>query len=210
MKLPNPPPIYNPPTENLTTTAKGLEHEVFGDILEVQLQLATNNASTTTAGSSQNIGGSSSTQTNGGLPHQSPLWAPSPIQVIQGNTKPEQIQVEDWEDEAFEDNVAEEEELPRVLQEIEKQQLSVPKPEGITLTDKVQDSRSSSAPFRDKSLRSSNYITKTTPTIHPHLQHIFKSHTLNTHHQQCVKLILTLRHNTPPPTKKAHWMITYS
>jgi hypothetical protein len=41
-------------------------------------------------------------------------WAPSPIQVIQGNAELQQIKVEDWEDEAFEDEVVEEAELARV------------------------------------------------------------------------------------------------
>jgi hypothetical protein len=40
---------------------------------------------------------------NEGAPHQSPLRAPSLIQVIQENVKLEQLQVEDWEDEASED-----------------------------------------------------------------------------------------------------------
>jgi cob(I)alamin adenosyltransferase len=43
------------------------------------------------------------------------LQAPSPIQVIQEFVVLEQIQIEDWEDEAVE-----EEELPRVQQEIER------------------------------------------------------------------------------------------
>jgi hypothetical protein len=77
--------------------------------------------STTIAGSSQNSGGTSSTQTNGGAPHQSPLRAPSPIQVIQGNAESDQIQVQDWGEEAEEDEViVEEEELIRVQQEIER------------------------------------------------------------------------------------------
>jgi hypothetical protein len=77
--------------------------------------LTNNNASTTASTLSQNVGGSSSTQTNGGAPHQSPLRASSPIQVIQENVKLKQLQVEDWEDEASEDEVVEEEEeLARV------------------------------------------------------------------------------------------------
>jgi hypothetical protein len=70
--------------------------------------------STTVAGSSQNGGGSSSAQTNGGVPHQSPPWAPSPVQVIQANVELEQVQVQDWEEEASDDEAAEEEELLRV------------------------------------------------------------------------------------------------
>jgi hypothetical protein len=77
--------------------------------------------STTVVGSSQNGGGTSSTQSNGGDPGQSPLWALSPVQVNQGDTKLNQIQVQDWDEEPEEDEVAtEEEELARVQQEIER------------------------------------------------------------------------------------------
>jgi hypothetical protein len=51
--------------------------------------------------------------------HQSPPRAPSQIQGIQGDAGLEQVQVRDWEEEAFEDEAAEEE-LLRVQQEIEK------------------------------------------------------------------------------------------
>jgi hypothetical protein len=71
--------------------------------------------STTALGSSQNGGGTSSTQTNGGALHQSPLQAPSPAQVIQGDPELDQIHVQDWDQEAYEDEaVEEEEELIRV------------------------------------------------------------------------------------------------
>jgi hypothetical protein len=76
--------------------------------------------STTAAGSNQNVGGTSSIQTNGGAPHQSPLWAPLLVQVIHGDIKLEQVQLQDWEEEAFEDEAAEEEELLRVQQEIKR------------------------------------------------------------------------------------------
>jgi hypothetical protein len=56
--------------------------------------------STTTAGSSQN---------DGGAPHQSPLREPSPLQVIQGDVEFDQIQVQDWDEEAAEDKATEEE-----------------------------------------------------------------------------------------------------
>jgi hypothetical protein len=104
-----------PPTQNLSTIIEGLEHATFSDIPEVELQNPTNNnVSTIAAGSSQNTRGASSTQTNGGAPHQSPPWAPSPIHVIQENAKFENLQVEDWENEASEDEAAEEVELARV------------------------------------------------------------------------------------------------
>jgi hypothetical protein len=103
------------PTQNLLTIPEGLEHTTFDDIPEVELQHpANNNASITAVGSSQNVRGASSTQSNGGAPHQSSLWAPLPIQVIQEKLKLEQHQVKDWEDEASKDEVAEEVELARV------------------------------------------------------------------------------------------------
>jgi hypothetical protein len=43
-----------------------------------------------------------------------------PLQVIQDNTELEQIQVEDWEDEAYEIEAAEEAELVRVQQELDR------------------------------------------------------------------------------------------
>jgi MoxR-like ATPase len=138
-----------PPTQNLSSIAEGLEHTAFDDIPKVELQHATNNnGSTAATGSSQHVGGSSSTQTNEGAPHQSPSWAPSPIQVIQEHTVLEQLQLEDWEDEASEDEVEEEAELARVQQDIKrlcqeqegKLHLSVSKLEGNTSIEKEQGS----------------------------------------------------------------------
>jgi hypothetical protein len=70
-----------------------------------------------------------------------------PIQVIQENVELEQLQVEDWEDEASEDKAIEEIELARVQQEIVRlcqeqegrQQLSMPKPKGSTSIEKEKD-----------------------------------------------------------------------
>jgi hypothetical protein len=104
-----------PPTQILSTIIEGSDNATFGNILKVDVLPPPNNISTTAAGSSQNTGGTSSTQINRGTPHQSPPQALSPIQVIQGNTKLEQIQVEDWEDEA-----AAKAELAKVQQEIER------------------------------------------------------------------------------------------
>jgi hypothetical protein len=70
--------------------------------------------STTAPSASQIGGGTSSTQSNGGNLHQSSLWAPLLAQVIQGNAELNQIQMQDWDEEAYEDEVAEEEELIRV------------------------------------------------------------------------------------------------
>jgi hypothetical protein len=91
-----------PPIKSLPPIVEGLEHAAFGGIPEVELQYPVNNVSTTVAGSSQNNGGTSSTQTNGGASHQFPLRVPLPIQVYQENAELEQIQLEDWEDKAFE------------------------------------------------------------------------------------------------------------
>jgi hypothetical protein len=64
---------------------------------------------TTTSGSSQNGGGTSFTQINGGASHQSPPRAPSPLQEF------DQIQVQHWHEEAEEDKTTtEEEQLIRV------------------------------------------------------------------------------------------------
>jgi hypothetical protein len=79
--------------------------------------------STTAAGSSQTGGGTSSTQTNKGAPHQSPPRVPLPVQVIHANVEIDQIQMQDWDEKAKEDEAAaEEEELIRVQQEIERLQ----------------------------------------------------------------------------------------
>jgi hypothetical protein len=77
--------------------------------------------SATVVGSSQHGGGTSSTQTNGGDPRQSPPRAPSPVQDVQGDAELDQVQVQDWDEEAEQDKAtAEEEELARVQQEIER------------------------------------------------------------------------------------------
>jgi hypothetical protein len=71
--------------------------------------------SITATGTSQNDGGASSNQTNGGDRHQSPSRTPSPLQVIQGDAEFNQIQVQDWDEEADEDEAAaEEDKLIRV------------------------------------------------------------------------------------------------
>jgi hypothetical protein len=88
-----------PHTQILSTIAEGLEHATFGDIPEFDVIPPPNNVSTTAAGLSQNAGGTNSTQINEGAPPQSPPWAPFPLQVIQGNVDPKQIQVEYSENE---------------------------------------------------------------------------------------------------------------
>jgi hypothetical protein len=61
-----------PPTQNPLTITEGLEHATFSGIPEVEFQHPANNTSTAIVGSRQNARGGSSTQTNGGAPHQSP------------------------------------------------------------------------------------------------------------------------------------------
>jgi hypothetical protein len=117
--LPQPSTENQPPTQNLPSITEGLEHATFTNTEEVKLHHATNNnTSTAAAGSSQNARGTGSIQSNGGVSHQSPLWALSPIQVIQEHVELEQLQVEDWEDEVSEDEAIEEAKVARVQQEI--------------------------------------------------------------------------------------------
>jgi hypothetical protein len=101
--------MAHPPTKILSTIVEGSKHPTFGDIPKPhQHQLAT--MSTTAAGSSQNDRGASSTQTNGGDPRQSPLRVFSPVQILQGDVEFDQIQVQDWGEEAEEDEATMEEE----------------------------------------------------------------------------------------------------
>jgi hypothetical protein len=187
--LPQPSTIQNqPPTQNLPGIAEGREHAIFTDIEKVELQHATNiNTSATVIGSSQNSGSVDSTQTNGGVLHQSPPRASSPIQVIQEHAEFEQHQVEDWKDEVSEDKPQKKQSLLEFNKRLKgsvknrkpspegRQQLSMPKLEDNTLIEKGQNLQSSSmllTPFtnrnRGKSLRWINHTTNPTPT-HNHL-----------------------------------------
>jgi hypothetical protein len=79
------------------------------------------NIPTTTVGSCQNGRATSCTQTNGGAPHQTLPRAPLPVQAIHDDLECDQIQVQDWDEEAEEiEVVVEEEELIRVQQERER------------------------------------------------------------------------------------------
>jgi hypothetical protein len=114
----HPLPLHHPSTQTLSTIAEGSEYSTFGNIPEVQLYQP-DNMFTTAAGSRQNDVCTRSTQTNGGAPHQSPPGAPSPIQIIQDDIELDQVEVQDWDEEAYEYEAAEEEELIRVQQGIE-------------------------------------------------------------------------------------------
>jgi hypothetical protein len=93
----------------------------FTDTEEVELQFPpNNNGSTAVAESSQNVEGADSTQTNRGAPHQSPPRVSSPSHDIQEHAELEELQGKDWEDVLSEDEAAEEAELARVQQEIER------------------------------------------------------------------------------------------
>jgi hypothetical protein len=177
----------HPSTQVLPTITEGPEHPGFGNILEVQLHELTNNLSTTT-GSSQNGGGTSSTQTNGGGLHQSPPRAPSPAQVIQGDAELDQVQVQDWDEEAYEDEVVEEEEeFIRVQQEIKRlcqEQESIMRRQAAAQWAKLEGSisieseqglegysttlTSFASRNKGKSLRSINCSIIPMPTLHRH------------------------------------------
>jgi hypothetical protein len=106
---------HQPPTQALPTIIETSEHPA--------------NMSTV-VGSSHNGGGTSSTQTLGGAPHQSPPRLPLPPQELG------QVIVQDWDEEVEEDEAtAEEEELIRVQQEIERhrqEQESIMRSQAIT------------------------------------------------------------------------------
>jgi hypothetical protein len=82
--------MAHPPTQTLSSIVKGSEHPTFSDIPEPH-QHQPSTMSTRAARSSQNGGGISLTQTNGGDPRQSPLRALSPVQVLQGDGEFDQI-----------------------------------------------------------------------------------------------------------------------
>jgi hypothetical protein len=104
---------HHPSTQALPTIAEGVEHLTFDTIPQVQLLPA--NMSTAATGSSQDGGATSSTQTNGGAPHQTSSGATYLAQVIHDDPEFNQIQVQDWDEEAEEiDAAVEEEELIRV------------------------------------------------------------------------------------------------
>jgi hypothetical protein len=179
----NPPPLHHPSTQILSTITKGSEHSTFGDILKVQLHQPANNISTIAVGSSHNGRAASSTQTDRGGPHQSPPQAASPIQVIQV-------------EEAFEDEVVEEEELLRVLHEI-KQQFNTVKPGGSTSTESEQGlqryhtlSASFTSKSRGKNLRLTRCNINTMTILYHHFRYITKFPTILHHlrHNQFTRL----------------------
>jgi hypothetical protein len=115
-------PFQQLPTQNLPTITKVAEHPTFDNIPEVQLHQV--NMSTTTAGTSQNGRGTSSTQTSGGDQHlnTNPPPPPPPPQVNQDEAESNQIKIEDWDEEDEDEAEAEENELIRVQQEIDRLQ----------------------------------------------------------------------------------------
>jgi hypothetical protein len=108
----HPPP--NQPIETLPTIDKVSEHPTFGNIPKMQFHKPTH-ASNSAARPSQTSEVATPSHTIGGTPHQSPLRAPSPIHKLPRDTELGQVQVDDWDEEAEEEEaVAEEEELARV------------------------------------------------------------------------------------------------
>jgi hypothetical protein len=120
-ELINLPPANQSSTQILPTIVEGPEHLTFRNIPEAQLYQP-NHASTTVAGPSHIHGAVTSSQTSTGAPRQSPPWAPSPIHILLGDTYPDQVQIDDWDEEGEEEEAEEEEELDRVQQEIERLQ----------------------------------------------------------------------------------------
>jgi hypothetical protein len=78
--------LHQPPSQTLSTIVKGSEQPTFGDIPKLQLHQPVT-MSNTVVGSSQNGGGTSSTQTNRGDPRQSPPRVLPPVQDIQGDAE---------------------------------------------------------------------------------------------------------------------------
>jgi hypothetical protein len=100
-----------PTNQTLPTIDEGLEHPVFGQIPEAHLHQSTN-ASISATGPSQ---------TSRGDLCQSPPRAPSQTHMLSEDAELGQVQINDWDEEAEQEAAtAEEEELARVQQEIER------------------------------------------------------------------------------------------
>jgi hypothetical protein len=104
----NQPPFQQPSTQTLHTITEAAEL-TFDNITEVQLHHAT--ISTTAAIASQSNEGDQHLNTN-------PL--PPPSQVNQGEAEFNQIEAQDWDEVEEEEAEADESELTRVQQEMEK------------------------------------------------------------------------------------------
>jgi hypothetical protein len=104
-ELINLPPPNQLSTQILTTIVEGPEHLTFRNILEAQPHQLTH-ASTTVAEPSHTHGVITSSQTSAGAPHQSPPLAPSPVHMLPGDADPDQVQINDWDEEAEEEEEA--------------------------------------------------------------------------------------------------------
>jgi hypothetical protein len=104
----------NQPTQTLSTIDGIIpEHPNLRHIHEAQPHQPTH-ASTSATGPSQTNGATTTSHTMGGAPQQSPPQAPSPIQMLPDDAKLSQVQIDDWDEEAKEEETeAEEEELAR-------------------------------------------------------------------------------------------------
>jgi hypothetical protein len=219
----------NPPlqlsTQNLPTIAEDPEHPTFRDIPEVQLHQPAH-ISTTVAGPNQNSSAASSTQTGGGAPHQSPLRAPSPVHMIQGDVELYQVQIHDWDEEVEEDKAAVEEELARVQQEIERlrieqesilrRQTAVRRAEARRQSINRERARFAELQYtldvlchqEQKQEAPLDQIPHQPPPLPPHNKNLHQPPPppLHNHffHQQ------SPRHKSAPQTPKARWLSTYN
>jgi hypothetical protein len=102
----------NQPTNQiLPTIIEGPEHLAFRQFPEAHLHQSTH----------ASINEVEPSQTGEGAPRQSPLRAPSPTHILSEDAELDQVQIDDWDEEAEEEAaVAEDEELARVQQEIER------------------------------------------------------------------------------------------
>jgi hypothetical protein len=104
----NQPPLQQPSTQILPTITEAVE-PTFDNIPEVQLQQATMPATAAMA-----------SQSNEGDQHLNTNTLSPPSQVKQGKTEFNQIEVHDWDEVEEEEAEADESELIRIQQEIER------------------------------------------------------------------------------------------
>jgi hypothetical protein len=122
-ELINLPPPNQSSTQILPTIVEDPEHLTFGNIPEIPKEQPhqPTHTSTAVAGLSHTHDAVTSSQTSAGAPRQSPPQAHSLVHILLGDADPDQVQIDDWDEEAEEEAAAaEEKELARVQQEIER------------------------------------------------------------------------------------------
>jgi hypothetical protein len=112
------PIIPSPPnqssTQILPTIIEDPEHPAFRNIHEVHLHQLIN-PSTTAVEPSHTHSATTSSQATAGAPRQSLPWAPSSMHMLPGDAELDHVWINDWDEEAEEEEAAvEEEELARV------------------------------------------------------------------------------------------------